>query len=66
MKLRKIILSSLLTLFGAGLVSAQETQNLNGVVQHVIVVIQENRTPDNLFHEDSELVANGSRRNSAE
>src|ERR1700693_4291207 len=28
-------------------------------VQHVIVVIQENRTPTNLFHEDATLVANG-------
>ncbi len=28
-------------------------------VQHVIVVIQENRTPTNLFHEDAALVANG-------
>jgi hypothetical protein len=28
-------------------------------VQHVIVVIQENRTPTNLFHEDAPLVSNG-------
>jgi hypothetical protein len=28
-------------------------------IQHVIIVIQENRTPTNLFHEDANLVANG-------
>ena len=28
-------------------------------VQHVIIVIQENRTPDNLFYEDSTLWNNG-------
>jgi phospholipase C len=28
-------------------------------IQHVIVVIQENRTPTNLFHEDAKLVAKG-------
>jgi phospholipase C len=28
-------------------------------VQHVIIVIQENRTPDNLFNQDAVLVANG-------
>jgi phospholipase C len=34
-------------------------QNNIPQVQHVIVVIQENRTPTNLFHEDANLVANG-------
>jgi hypothetical protein len=34
-------------------------QNNIPQVQHVIVVIQENRTPTNLFHEDAALVANG-------
>jgi phospholipase C len=34
-------------------------QNQIPQVQHVIVVIQENRTPTNLFHEDTNLVANG-------
>jgi phospholipase C len=28
-------------------------------VQHVIIVVQENRTPTNLFHEDTTLIANG-------
>ena len=28
-------------------------------VQHVIVVIQENRTPDNLFQQDQTLINNG-------
>jgi hypothetical protein len=48
---------SLLIPFTAGIASAQ-TQNLPNV-QHVIVVIQENRTPDNLFHEDTALVNSG-------
>jgi hypothetical protein len=39
---------------------AQNTNNNNiQQVQHVIVVIQENRTPTNLFHEDDALVSNG-------
>jgi hypothetical protein len=61
MTMKRIVLKAIVpfTIFGAGLASAQNTQNLNGVVQHVIVVIQENRTPDNLFREDSVLVANG-------
>jgi phospholipase C len=29
-----------------------------GVIQHVVVIFQENRTPDNLFH-DPNLIANG-------
>ena len=29
-------------------------------IQHVIIVVQENRTPDNLF-QDPTLIANGSR-----
>jgi len=33
--------------------------NLASYVQHVIVVIQENRTPDNLFNEDANLYKNG-------
>lgn len=44
-------------ILGAGLASAQ--QNLNGKVQHAIVVIQENRTPDNLFQQDQTLINNG-------
>jgi Phosphoesterase family len=31
----------------------------NTPIQHIIVVIQENRTPDNLFLADSKLIANG-------
>ncbi len=46
-------------MFSAGLIPAQSQQNLNGAIQHVIVVIQENRTPDNLFHEDTMLVNHG-------
>lgn len=33
--------------------------NLQQYVRHVIIVVQENRTPDNLFNEDSTLAANG-------
>src|SRR5208282_2095531 len=39
-------------------VAASATNNIPQV-QHVIIVIQENRTPDNLFNQDSTLVANG-------
>lgn len=38
----------LLVSFGAIVVHAQ-TNNPQGLIKHVIVVIQENRTPDNLF-----------------
>jgi hypothetical protein len=47
----------LLTSLAASFAYAQT--NLYPQVQHVIVVIQENRTPTNLFHEDAALVANG-------
>jgi len=38
---------------------AQTQTNLLNYVQHVIIVIQENRTPTNLFQQDSALVPNG-------
>ena len=41
---------------GGTVVSAQTP---NTPIQHVIIVIQENRTPDNLFHEDKPLIKNG-------
>src|ERR1700733_5629706 len=44
----------LLNVLAATFAHSQITQ-----VQHVIVVIQENRTPTNLFHEDAALVQNG-------
>jgi len=31
-------------------------------IQHIIVVIQENRTPTNLFHEDVALIGSGAHR----
>src|SRR5208337_161803 len=34
-------------------------QNNITQIQHVILVIQENRTPTNLFHEDQNLVSSG-------
>jgi hypothetical protein len=46
----------LLATLGATLAYAQGPQ---GTIQHVIIVIQENRTPDNLFHEDAALWNNG-------
>ena len=46
----------LLTLFVAATVFAQP---FNLPVQHIIVVVQENRTIDNLFANDPALVANG-------
>jgi len=30
----------------------------SGIIQHVVIIFQENRTPDNLFH-DTVLMANG-------
>lgn len=41
----------------ATLASAQNNNLKN--VQHVVVVIQENRTPDNLFQQDQALINNG-------
>lgn len=43
-------------LFGATFAFAQGPQ---GTIQHVIVVIQENRNPTTLFHEDGTLMSNG-------
>lgn len=45
-----------LSLFAAALVSAQ---TYNTPLQHVIVIVQENRTPTNLFGNDGPLVAAG-------
>jgi phospholipase C len=50
--------SLLLISLAATFAYAQPTTNIPQV-QHVIVVIQENRTPDNLFNQDSLLVQNG-------
>jgi phospholipase C len=43
----------------ASLASFAHAQNNIPQIQHVIVVIQENRTPDNLFQADSTLISNG-------
>ena len=53
----KIIVSLFAPLFLATFAAAQT--NLYPYVQHVIIVIQENRTPDNLFNQDSQLIQNG-------
>ena len=51
---------TLVSLFAALAVApAPAQQNLGGKIQHVIIVIQENRTPDNLFHEDTLIVNHG-------
>jgi phospholipase C len=42
-------------LFAAALTATAPAQT----VQHVVVVVQENRSPDNIFAEDAELIARG-------
>jgi hypothetical protein len=49
----------LFTALAATFVHAQTQTNLYPQVQHVIIVVQENRTPDNLFNQDVALAANG-------
>ena len=50
----------LLTLLAVTLLAALgSAQNYNLPLQHIIVVVQENRTSTNLFGEDSALVTNG-------
>jgi len=53
---KTLILMPILT---ATFAAAGSNANLYPYVQHVIVVIQENRTPDDLFYEDSTLYNNG-------
>ena len=50
--------SLLLISLAATFAYAQPTNNIPQV-QHVIVIIQENRTPDNLFNQDKVLAQNG-------
>src|SRR5271155_608937 len=52
----RIPLSLIALMLFAALATAQ-TYNLP--FQHIIVVVQENRTPTNLFGQDTNLVANG-------
>jgi len=54
----KFAAHSLLLISLAATFAHAQTNNIPQV-QHVIVVIQENRSPDNLFNQDSTLVANG-------
>jgi len=54
---KTLLILPMLILLGATFAVAQS--NNIPQVQHVIVVIYENRTPDNLFNEDSTLIANG-------
>jgi len=56
MKLAAKILTVLFAL--AATFAHSQTQNITQI-QHVIIVIQENRTPTNLFHEDSPLISRG-------
>lgn len=53
----KLFRKTLLLLFFALLATFAAATNNISQVQHVIVIIQENRTPDNLFHEDPALIA---------
>jgi phospholipase C len=54
----KVASNMLLLWFMLGATFAVAANNITQV-QHVIIVIQENRTPDNLFNQDAVLVANG-------
>jgi phospholipase C len=50
--------SLLLISLAATFAQSQTPQNITQI-KHVIIVIQENRTPTNLFHEDAPLIARG-------
>jgi len=54
----RILLAASLTLPAATAIAQTQT-NLFNYVQHVIIVIQENRTPTNLFQQDQTLINNG-------
>jgi phospholipase C len=55
----KIATKILVPLLALGTATAAAASSNIPQVQHVIIVIQENRTPDNLFNEDSTLINNG-------
>jgi hypothetical protein len=55
----KFAAKNLLPLIALAVTSAVAQNNNIKQVQHVIVVIEENRTSTNLFHEEAPLVANG-------
>ena len=55
----RFTIRSLLVLFAFGATFAYAQTNNIPQIQHVIVVIQENRTPTNLFHEDINLRNHG-------
>ena len=55
----KIIGRIAISLFTIAATFAYAQTNLFPQVQHVVVVIQENRTPDNLFQQDQTLINNG-------
>jgi hypothetical protein len=54
----RLIAKILLLVFLAATFAYAQTNNLPHV-QHVVIVVQENRTPDNLFQEDQTLINNG-------
>ena len=54
----KFAVTALLLLASTGAAFAQANPP-QGLIQHVIIVIQENRTPTNLFFADQTLVNNG-------
>ncbi len=55
----KFAAKSLLLLFALAATLAYAQTEFNTPIQHVIVVIQENRTPTNLFYADQTLINNG-------
>jgi hypothetical protein len=59
----KLFRKTLLPLFLALLATFAVVQtNLSQYVQHVIVIVQENRTPTNLFQQDSTLISRAASR----
>ena len=50
--------SLLLSMSACGGSSATKGTIQPGTIQHIVIIVQENRTPDNLFH-DQVLIANG-------
>jgi len=56
MKATSVVFSILAAL---GSIAAVAQSNNIPQIQHVIIVIQENRTPTSIFHEDANLIAEG-------
>jgi len=59
MKVAAFVCSGLLIVAALGSISAVGQSNNIPQIQHAIIVIQENRTPTSIFHEDANLIAEG-------